>query len=311
MFLFFITGCSPDTKNEIEDSQTVDVTSDLSDGCEGKDIVSNLSEETVPEESFCVPDFLNGYLDYGTYEQPIRVSNLDNTDEIKLSDQNMLVYPESAVVAVVKNRWGDSSKLLERNEEVTRNFFRLLQNTKMRQEKNARMLKDGEQDTEAAIVAVMASGKYSLIKLRSFKDDFNEIIIEQENASEIMILSANSEELHRKLKEICDLKEGNIQMLADANNIKYLSDTGWVELTDQEISQFISLTDAADVIPNYSAGCPFDLKLIIESNEIQYTSSYATDTCGILIIEDTTYQLKRENRQAVEDLFKNVNWNYR
>ncbi|SFQ47991.1 hypothetical protein SAMN02910358_02367 [Lachnospiraceae bacterium XBB1006] len=93
-------------------------------------------------------------------------------------------------------------------------------------------------------------------------------------------------------------------MLENADGIKYLSrDKEWIELSKKEIEQLQMLCKDAVEIQNYSGGCPFELKIVIESGGKQYQVAYAMDGCGLLIIEDTTYEVNVANREMIKEIF--------
>ena len=270
---------------------------------------SDTAEPPLDKNFSAVPDFLYGYFDYGTYSTPSRISNPDQYDEIDISADNTLDFPESSVLAVIIHKWGFSPYLMEQENAKIEKLFKLLKEVKVQREEGISQKGDPEQDSEISVVLVTGSANYALVELRSFKDDSIYIRINQENMSDALLLSAKSEELHTYLREICGIQRGDIQLLSNADTIMYLSaDGAWVTLPDNQVGKLKSMTDGIEEIPNYSTGCPFELKLIIEKNGEKYDTAISTDSCGIIIIGDQTYQLEKSQRDAIRSFFENVSW---
>ena len=277
---------------------------DISDTAE-----SPLSESPLDRKFSVVPDFLYGYLDYGTYSTPSRISNPDQYDEINISADNTLDFPELSVLAVLVHKWGFSPYLMEQEDAKIEKLFELLKVVKIQKEEDIPQNGDQEQDSEISVVFVTGSANYALAELRSLKDDSIYIRINQENMSDVLLLSSKSEELHTYLREICGIQRGDIQLLSNADTIMYLSaDDEWVTLPDSKAGKLKSMTDGIKKIPNYSTGCPFELKLIIEKNGVKYDAAISTDSCGIIIIGDQTYQVEKSQRDAIRSVFENVSW---
>ena len=270
---------------------------------------SDTAEPPLDKNFSAVPDFLYGYFDYGTYSTPSRISNPDQYDEIDISADNTLDFPESSVLAVIIHKWGFSPYLMEQEDAKIEKLFELLKEVKIQREEDMSQNGDPEQDSEISIVLVTGSANYALVELRSFKDDSICIRINQENMSDALLLSAKSEELHTYLRKICGVQKGDIQLLTNADAIMYLSAEGaWVTLPDSQSGRLKTMTDGIEKIPNYSTGCPFELKLIIEKNGEKYDTAISTDSCGIIIIGDQTYQLEKSQRDAIRSVFENVSW---
>lgn len=262
-----------------------------------------------------VPDFLQGYFDNGTYENPPRISNPNRFDMIELTSENRLDFPELSVLAVVPHRWGLNPYLLEQDDEKIIQIFDYLKDTEItsqitKLEFNALGSKiEADQDAELSLVVLTADAKYALVTVSSFKDDTLHIRITQENSEEEMFLTAYSEPLHDYLRELFDLQKGDPLVLQNAENIKYLTkDERWVELSKEKLEDWRRLTEDMEQIKNYSSGCPFELKLIVEARGETSNVSAATDGCGVIIIGDQTYQLKKEKRKELQTLFDEAPW---
>lgn len=168
---------------------------------------------------------------------------------------------------------------------------------------------ESEQDSEISIVLVTGNAGYSLIELRSFKDDSVKIRIEQENKNDALLLYAKDEAVHAYMRELCGVQNGDIQLLLDAVHITYLSaGNEWVALPDSQVTELKSLAGGMVRIPNHSSGCPFDLRLIVETNGEKYDAAISTDSCGIVIIGDQTYQVDKEHRDVLKTIFEDAPW---
>ena len=133
-------------------NQTEPEGNDISDTAE-----SPLSESPLDRKFSVVPDFLYGYLDYGTYSTPSRISNPDQYDEINISADNTLDFPELSVLAVLVHKWGFSPYLMEQEDAKIEKLFELLKVVKIQKEEDIPQNGDQEQDSEISVVFVTGS----------------------------------------------------------------------------------------------------------------------------------------------------------
>ena len=260
-----------------------------------------------------IPEFLTGYLDFGTYEPPVRIPNSTGSyNTLEISSDNKLEFPESIILAIIYDKSGTDSNLWTKNDEKIKKIIELLQKIVINRKDNARVIDaDYEQDTEVSFVILKGNGNYALLTFRSFKDNYVEILIQQEDAASEDIYYTNSVKIHNMLREICKVETITKEVILNANNIEYFSENEIrVELSEEEIQEFKQLINRAKVIQNYSYACPFDLTVIIEADEKTYSLKVSTDSCGILVIGDTSYQLEKVDRLKLKDIFKQIEWNY-
>ena len=85
--------------------------------------------------------------------------------------------------------------------------------------------------------------------------------------------------------------------------MSFLHDGIWQKCTVEYKETLISALKNAVKIPNFSAGCPFELELqIAMSNGSLCQMKYSTDDCGIIIIEDCTFELPEKIMGLLRDL---------
>ena len=314
MSLFIIclvNACSLYSSQKFEETNISSSNKNRKDSCEIEDFSSISQYEN--EITANIPEFLTGYLDFGTYEPPVRIPNSTGSyNTLEISSDNKLEFPESIILAIIYDRSGTDSKLWTKNDSKIKEIIGLLQNTVVNRKANIRSISnDYEQDTEVSFVILKGNGNYALLTFRSFKDNYVEILIQQEDAASEDIYYTNSVEIHNMLREICEVETITKEVILNANNIEYFSENEIrVELSEEEIQEFKQLINRAKSIKNYSYACPFDLTVIIEADEKTYSLKVSTDSCGILVIGDTSYQLEKVDRLKLKDIFKQVEWNY-
>ena len=97
--------------------------------------------------------------------------------------------------------------------------------------------------------------------------------------------------------------------MTEAEAVQYLASDGrWIALSQEQLTEWMALGDEMERISNASTGCPFDLKLQVKADGKQYQVSASTDSCGVLIIEDQTYQLAEDKRGVLRALFPEAPW---
>ena len=314
MSLFIIclvNACSLYSSQKFEETNISSSNKNRKDSCEIEDFSSISQYEN--EITANIPEFLTGYLDFGTYEPPVRIPNSTGSyNTLEISSDNKLEFPESIILAIIYDKSGTDSKLWTKNDSKIKEIIGLLQNIVVNRKADIRGIStDYEQDTEVSFVILKGNGKYALLTFRSFKDNYVEILIQQEDAASEDIYYTNSVEIHNMLREICKVETITKEVILNANNIEYFSENEIrVELSEEEIQEFKQLINRAKVIQNYSYACPFDLTVIIEADEKTYSLKVSTDSCGILVIGDTSYQLQKVDRLKLKDIFKQIEWNY-
>lgn len=301
-------GCYANSIMDVEESNILLVGDDGKNNSLETEGESFASQDKIAEET---PDFLTGYFDLGVYKKPIRIANsVDNYSNIKCSNENRLELPEAVILSVVFDKWGDGIKLWKQDDEKLKIFIQLLQGVLITSQENIRgMDMDYEQDAEVSFVILKGNGNFALLTLRSFKDDYIEILVEQEDCPKKGIYATYSKDIRNKLREICEVEIIAKEMLLNADNIKYLSkNKEWVELSEEKLRDFNRLISKSSDVKNYSTGCPFDLKILVEVGENEYSVKASTDSCGILIVGDKTYQLQKDDRDEMRNIFTQISW---
>ena len=309
--IYLLNACSLNSSKKFEETN-ISLSDSHSKGCCEIKETTSISQD-VNEVMANIPEFLTGYLDFGIYKPPVKISNTTcNYNSFEISSENKLEFPESIILAIIYDKSGTDSNLWTKNDEKIKKIIELLQKIVINRKDNARVIDaDYEQDTEVSFVILKNNGKYALLKFRGFKDNYVEILIQQEDAASEDIYYTNSVEIHNMLREICEVETITKEVILNANNIEYFSENEIrVELSEEEIQEFKQLINRAKVIQNYSYACPFDLTVIIEADEKTYSLKVSTDSCGILVIGDTSYQLEKVDRLKLKDIFKQVEWNY-
>lgn len=298
--LVLMCGCSRKTNNQnknISDISDIQLENELK---EDDSFVQN-----GMEDSELIPEFLDGYFDMGTYPQPIRIPDLnDNYEKFEIVNDR-IVFPELVVLSVIVERWGEPSIVYTQNNEKIRQFMQALQRDIFTSDDT--QISDWnnhEQDSEIAVTILKVNGMYALIKVRSSKDNFIEIEIEQEDGIESYHLCGYSEIVHNNLREMCNVETIDRETFLESNNICYSIDGNqWIDLSVQDAEKLKTIIGFATTVKNYSFGCPFDLKFKFENGNKQYTGRISTDNCGIIILGDTTFQLQEKDRVVLGEIF--------
>lgn len=147
---------------------------------------------------------MRGYFQHGTYEQPTRVPNPMYFDEIKVSSEKRLVFPELSVLSVYSYN-ADSIQLVKQDDAQINQLFELIKKAIISSDIESSIsecLKNSEQDSELYIVIVTGSAKYAVVSIYSLDDNIY-IRINQEDSEELF-LTAQSVDLQ---KLVCELSK--------------------------------------------------------------------------------------------------------
>ena len=306
--IIILQGCKKVDKEANVKNETIieaeEKTSSASSEHNSVDMPSSL------EANLEIPDFLKNYMTYiqsEIYEQPIRIPENKKTEYLEYNNINhVLSIPESSILGFYIDNWGPKPRLSEGNILAIKELFSILKEETFFYKQKTRLPADGEaeQDTEVFAVLLTVDSKFVLFRIKSFKDDYTEIIIEREDGN-VIELQSFSGDLHNKLREICGVSHGDIEVLNNATKVEYLSSSGeWKLLNTAETEEFKTIVNGAKKDINYSSGCPFDLQMRITTETGIFDSFYSTDSCGVFIIGDSTYILSQDKRDLMYKLFE-------
>ncbi len=303
-FVFVLSGC-------MSGKPRFDQSESSSQHTERSKIDISGSESKGNYDYSLLPDFLYGYFDYGVYETPIRIPNSEHYDEIRISEANKIVIPELSVLTVCMHKWGEPVCLMKKDDTKITQIFNYLKKETAKVVDDTFLSdkrKESEQDGEIIFVVLKADSKYATLLLSSYKDHSIIVSINQEDRNELQV-AVNSEIIHQYIRELCEVKEGNLKVLSSAEKIVYINNSGnTISLSLEQINKVKALANNMKTENNYSYGCPFDLKMIIEANGNKYKAYYSTDSCGVLIIEDKTFKLDENSRKIMKTVFSDINW---
>lgn len=153
-------------------------------------------------DNLYLPDFMRGYFQHGTYEQPTRVPNPMYFDEIKVSSEKRLVFPELSVLSVYTYN-ADSILLVKQDDAQINQLFELIKKAIISSDIKSSIserLKNSEQDSELYIVIVTGSAKYAVVSIYSLDDNIY-IRINQEDSEELF-LTVQSVDLQNLVREL-------------------------------------------------------------------------------------------------------------
>lgn len=153
-------------------------------------------------DNLYLPDFMRGYFQHGTYEQPTRVPNPMYFDEIKVSSEKRLVFPELSVLSVYTYN-ADSILLVKQDDAQINQLFELIKKAIISSDIKSSIserLKNSEQDSELYIVIVTGSAKYAVVSIYSLDDNIY-IRINQEDSEELF-LTTQSVDLQNLVREL-------------------------------------------------------------------------------------------------------------
>ena len=282
---------------------------------------SSLSVNGDDELDFSIPAFLENRFDYGTYEQPMRLADPGNYGFIELTERNTLDIPEFSVMCVLTHRDGEMySELYPQDNDQIKRMFGFLENTEFSRVEDERG-HDPEMDTMVEAVLLLSNGKYALLHIRSYMDDYIQIEVAQETRLVDdaqfggVLYGGYSAELHKSLRTIMGIKECSKDIIKDADSIRYMTvdsrgyqrsdakEIKWLSLSSDKISRLAELVSDATLEHNYAYGCSYN-SIIIEAGGVEYRGAYTTDSCGMIIIEDKTYLVPAElNDKYTKSIF--------
>ena len=273
----------------------------------GNDIVNQPTENIVDDvniEGFALPEWIGNYFEIGTYQERIRLSNSQNYSFIQVTDK--IQIPESRLLSILFNTPLNSYFLYEDSKENIVSFVNALKelNIERQNEQSYNDLVKKQKDNrlyETEIFLSDAESNYIRISILTYKNGLHFIQVYQ--GDEVIYASATSNAFLDLLNNATKTKQFDTTLTESIVKIEYLDEDKWVESSSEYLELFKESLSKAEGIPNYSAGCPFELKLrATTENGVQYNIKYSTDDCGVLIIEDSSFNVQNSYRDMLRDV---------
>lgn len=321
--MLLLSSCSLSSSASSNDKKIVSSNQAMASDDHVSEIYSSMEQSgetnvSVGDIDEVAPSFKE-ILEVGTYRNPIHINGSDKDYTIELSEKGFLRIPDSSIFAVDYQKWGDDQKLFPCDEKIIKSMIFQLRKSQVTSGSGDEKLGAGDQDTSVTVVLMTNRKMYAAIEMDSYKDDTIQINVNREEIMDSVIQSgqpaievymAHSSSLHELLREICNVRSADKHTFANADQVQYLdSNHNWKTMTADQLQQMKKILSEAKEERNYAYGCPFDMKLRIHANDKTYTGAVATDSCGLIIIEDTTYEAKTEEQKLqLRTLFPEVNW---
>ena len=306
-----LTACNlnntGDVQTQNEDVQTSDVPATATPDAP-EDSTESQPDQTEasyynPLEKYDLPRFMAGAFEMGTYENPTRIANPGSYSIIEYTEDNKLDIPECSVLCVLYHRIGGSVyELYEQDDDQIEAIFGLIKSLEWTKLSDAetRGPQDPQQDTSVSASIMLANSDYALIDMSSFEDDYIEMLVTQESApNDTVCYGTFSPELREILRKIMDMKEGSLDIIRNADSVKYLPMNGtakkgeWLTLDPDKIMKLAEITSSAEEASGFDGGCSFN-EVLIEADGAEYRGAYTTDGCGYIVIEDKVFKIPDE-----------------
>ena len=287
---------------------------DLIEKEDGKDKQEDLAEKEGDKEGSQkqpvgdIPEFLENYFEFGTYSKKIRIPNADNMEYVAITEENRIEIPECNVLSILFNTLYNDIVLYEGSPEEIKDFFGEIQKLEFQKEKEYvdTLPLNADCVFEADSIMVNGHSNYIRIHIRSFSDGMHYFDIHQEN-QEVIYASAKSESLLDMVKTMAGLKSIDINKSEGIEKLEAFIDNVWQPLDEEkkELFQFI-IKEKVEKIKNYSGGCPFEYKLKATLHDGETVDIYyASDSCGALVIGDSTYEVELAPEEGEEFKYRN------
>ena len=248
-----------------------------------------------------LPDWIGNYFTLGTYNERIRLANTSNYSNIQL--ENNIIIPESTLLSILFNTPLKETFLYKDSKENIICFINELENLTIikedEQSYNNKFIKSNKlRLIETNIFLINAESNYIGINILTDKENHHLITIHQDN--NILYASSTSERFSQLILNMTDTKSFNISDINNITKIEYLNDQKWLSCTTDYVNMFKAGLFDGKPIGNFTTGCPFELILKATLNDgRQYNMKYSTDTCGILIIEDSTFEIDKSYKDLL------------
>ena len=254
------------------------------------------------------PEFLENYFEFGKKKKKIRIPNARNMEYVAITEENRMEIPECNVLSVLLDTLYNEVVLYEGTPKEIKDFFGEIQKLEFQKEKEYvdTLPLDADCVFEADNIMVNGHGNYIRMHIRSFSDGMHYFDIHQEN-QEVIYASAKSESLLDMVKTMAGLKSIDINKSEGIEKLEAFIDNVWQPLDEEkkELFQFI-IKEKVEKIKNYSGGCPFEYKLKATLHDGETVDIYyASDSCGALVIGDSTYEVELAPEEGEEFKYRN------
>lgn len=263
------------------------------------------SEESVTEDNALsiMPEWMLPYTEIGQLSETIYL----NREEISFSvNNNNISFPESTIIIVVKAIAGrDKEAILGKREDII-DFIYLIENSEILSEMETMNSDAHMLGIDFAVILLTVDSEYVLINFRVFDDDricMDTISEKPENNISIWIKSS---EMAKKIKDLAEYKEFNIDQLDSIEKIELFNDKGNLyQFNETETDQMENILKRANIkAADYK--CPYDIKLTFYVNGEKVHAKFCNDSCQILAVEGIYLELEEQDANWILDIIGNL-----
>lgn len=266
---------------------------------------SLLSEEsdTVDNALSIMPEWILPYTEIGQLSETIYL----NREDISFSlNDNNISFPESTIIIVVKEIAGrDKEAILGKREDII-DFINLIESSEILTEMETMNSGAHMLGIDFAVILLTVDSEYVLINFRVFDDDricVDTISEKPENNISIWIKSS---EMAKKIKDLAEYKEFNIDQLDSIEKIELFNDKGNLyQFNETETDQMENILKRANIqAADYK--CPYDIKLTFYVNGEKVHAKFCNDSCQILAVEGIYLELEEQDANWILDIIGNL-----
>lgn len=246
------------------------------------------------------PEWLGNLLEFGTYKEKIQVGN--NSDILEVSDK--IKIPKSNLISILLETPINDIHLYEDSISDLKEFINIIQQldvTLISEETAVSNILSTSLISQTNII--LSNSNYTAIDIRSYNDGTHIFAVKQNDSN--LYCQSESSQLSNLIRQITDLKTLSYEDIQSIIKLDlYTSNDGHIEFNEKELNTFINGIQNSNQIQNLSTGCPFNNKIKATlQNGTVLNMKYSSDGCGILIVEDTTYELSEKYENKFNDIF--------
>ncbi len=250
-----------------------------------------------------IPEWILPYTEIGQLSETIY---LDREDISFSFNDNNISFPESTIIAVVKELAGRDKEAIQGKREDIIDFINHIENSEILSETETINPDAHLLGIDFSVILLTVDNEYVLINFRIFDDDRICINTISEKPENNIIIWTKSSEMVKKIKDLAEYKELNSIRLDSIERIELSNDKGdSCQFTESETEQMENILKRAN-IKSVDYKCPYDIKLIFYINGEKVHAKFCNDSCKILAVEGFYLELEEQDANWILEIIENL-----
>lgn len=260
---------------------------------------SSIQNENVSET--LLPEWIGNFFEKGTYSEKIRLANNNNNSLVQIYDN--IQIPESRLLSILFNTPMKSYYLYEDTKQNIITVVDRLKELKLdvlsgKEYEEVVKTERANKLFETELFLCDSESNYIRISVISDKNALHLIQVYQ--GEERIYAMGKSFDLLETLYAATGTQKFDKSMVKEIQDIHVFSNNNWNESSVEYKNIVLKALAESVPISNFSAGCPFDLRLqATMKNGDRYQIKFSTDDCGVMVIEDKSFEVTEEFRELV------------